>query len=268
MEKPRTHLRVALAASTSLLMAICPTAHAQSKAHEYTVADAELLTQFGGRANFSPDGQKIAFVGKTYGDAYEIDLKTRKIRNLTYNFPHQGIMRIQYLPNGNYLIQVGRTGYAFELTPDQEIVWEYKVPLKNGQPAPQGATLVPNDNITFEMTRYPADFPGFEGKDLSGKGWIETSPDSTFCSNILPTAEIADQARLKVYPNPAADQVTLEWDNAGPIAVEVLDLTGRPVMGARRFESGKAGLDVSGLPRGMYFLRVNGVRARKLLLLR
>ncbi|MCB2074384.1 MAG: PD40 domain-containing protein [Novosphingobium sp.] len=104
MEKPRTHLRVALAASTSLLMAICPTAHAQSKAHEYTVADAELLTQFGGRANFSPDGQKIAFVGKTYGDAYEIDLKTREIRNLTYNIPHQGIMRIQYLPNGDFLV--------------------------------------------------------------------------------------------------------------------------------------------------------------------
>ncbi|HMQ62854.1 MAG TPA: aryl-sulfate sulfotransferase [Flavilitoribacter sp.] len=179
-----------------------------------------------------------------------------------------GLSSIQYLPNGNYLIQVGRTGYAFELTPDQEIVWEYKVPLKNGQPAPQGATLVANDNITFEMIRYPAGFPGFDGKDLSGKGWIETSPDSTFCSNILPTEDVADHARLKVYPNPAFDWVTLEWDNAGPIAVEVLDLTGKPVMGTRKLESGKADLDVSGLPRGMYFLWVNGVRARKLLVVK
>ena len=70
--------------------------------------NAELLVPFGGRAAFSPDGRKIAFVGKTYGDAYEIDLATRQIRNLTRDFPHQGIMRIQYLPNGDFLVTAPR----------------------------------------------------------------------------------------------------------------------------------------------------------------
>ncbi len=72
------------------------------------IEQAEMLSPFGGRAAFSPDGRKIAFVGKTYGDAYEIDLATRKVRNLTRGFPHQGIMRIQYLPDGNFLVTAPR----------------------------------------------------------------------------------------------------------------------------------------------------------------
>jgi hypothetical protein len=66
--------------------------------------DPVLLTSFGERPAFSPDGTRIAFIGKTYGDAYEIDLRTRAIRNITSDVPHQGIVRIQYLPNGDYLV--------------------------------------------------------------------------------------------------------------------------------------------------------------------
>ncbi|RYE58277.1 MAG: hypothetical protein EOP18_01445, partial [Rhizobiaceae bacterium] len=73
-----------------------------------SVDDAIQLSSFGGRAAFSPDGRKIAFVGKTYGDAYEIDIATRKLRNLTHGIPHQGIMRIQYLPNGDFLVTAPR----------------------------------------------------------------------------------------------------------------------------------------------------------------
>ena len=73
-----------------------------------SIEQAEMLSPFGGRAAFSPDGKKIAFVGKTYGDAYEIDIATRAVRNLTRGFPHQGIMRIQYLPNGDFLVTAPR----------------------------------------------------------------------------------------------------------------------------------------------------------------
>ncbi len=72
------------------------------------IEQAEMLSPFGGRAAFSPDGRRIAFVGKTYQDAYEIDIATRRIRNLTAGFPHQGIMRIQYLPSGDFLVTAPR----------------------------------------------------------------------------------------------------------------------------------------------------------------
>lgn len=77
-----------------------------------TLSDAQMLSPFGGRANFSPDGKRIAFVGKTYGDAYEIEIATGKVRNLTAGFPHQGIMRIQYLPDGNFLVTAPRIQFG------------------------------------------------------------------------------------------------------------------------------------------------------------
>ncbi len=179
-----------------------------------------------------------------------------------------GLSSIQYLPNQNYLILVGRTGYAFELTPDNKIVWEYRVPLKNGQPAPQGTVLAPNNNTTFQMTRYPADFPGFDGKDLSGKGWIELNPDTTFCSLILPVRPVAETVKFSVYPNPAKDMATIEWEAIPTLEAEVLDLTGRTVIPARRLSGVRENLDISALPAGMYFVRVNGGGVRKLIVAR
>ena len=40
----------------------------------------EQLTYFGERADFSPDSQRVAFMAKSFGDDFVIDLKTRAIR--------------------------------------------------------------------------------------------------------------------------------------------------------------------------------------------
>lgn len=72
------------------------------------LSEATVLSEFGGRAAYSPDGKRIAFVDRSYGNAYEIDIGSRKVRNLTSNIPHNGIIRIQYLPNGDYLITAPR----------------------------------------------------------------------------------------------------------------------------------------------------------------
>jgi Tol biopolymer transport system component len=58
----------------------------------------------GQRAAWSPDGQKIAFVDKEFGNAFEYDVKTKTTRELTGGFSNAGILRVQYLPNGDYLI--------------------------------------------------------------------------------------------------------------------------------------------------------------------
>lgn len=76
------------------------------------IDDAIELSSFGGRASFSPDGKRIAFVGKTYGDAFEIEIATRTVRNLTRGIPHQGIVRIQYLPNGDFLVTAPRVHHG------------------------------------------------------------------------------------------------------------------------------------------------------------
>src|SRR5262245_3573482 len=66
------------------------------------------LTHFGERASWSPDGKRIAFMEKSFGDAYEIDLSTKAIRLLTH-YAHAGFLRVQYLANGDYFLIGART---------------------------------------------------------------------------------------------------------------------------------------------------------------
>jgi Tol biopolymer transport system component len=67
------------------------------------------VTGFGERASWSPDDKRIAFMGKSFGDAFEIDLTTRLTRLLTGHFQHQGFLRVQYLPNGEVFLIGART---------------------------------------------------------------------------------------------------------------------------------------------------------------
>jgi len=62
------------------------------------------LTWFGERADWSADGKRILFVGKTYGDVYEVELATRIIRPVTHHFHHAGFTRALYLANGDILL--------------------------------------------------------------------------------------------------------------------------------------------------------------------
>jgi len=62
------------------------------------------VTGFGERADWSHDGKRILFLSKTFGDAMEIDLATKVIRNLTAHYPHHGYTRALYLSNGDILL--------------------------------------------------------------------------------------------------------------------------------------------------------------------
>lgn len=61
------------------------------------------LTAFGERASWSPDGRQIAFMSKSFGDAFVVDVETGVIRLLTH-YPHAGYLRVQYLPNGDLFL--------------------------------------------------------------------------------------------------------------------------------------------------------------------
>ena len=64
----------------------------------------ELLTHFGERADIAPDNQHIAFMDKSFGDAFVIDLKTRVIRCLTCSVPGAAFLRVMHLPSGDYVL--------------------------------------------------------------------------------------------------------------------------------------------------------------------
>ena len=177
-----------------------------------------------------------------------------------------GLSSMQLLGNGNYLICSGRQGYSFEVTPGNEIVWEYVTPLKGGNPVAQGDSLSLSENITFRMRRYPADFTAFEGRDLSQKGWIELDPDSSFCDDISPVGEESQDYHLQIFPNPANGLLMLEWE-AGPyVQVEIFDLLGREMVPAMRVSGGRKYLDTSGWRPGLYLVRINGQQTANVLI--
>ena len=64
----------------------------------------EQVTWFGERADFSHDGRRLLFLTKTFGDAMELDLATKRLRNLTAHYPHSGYTRALYLANGDILL--------------------------------------------------------------------------------------------------------------------------------------------------------------------
>jgi len=63
-----------------------------------------LISPFGERPVFSPKGDKLAFIGKSYGDAFEYDPATGRTRNLTNHAPSEGYLRVHYLGDGSYAL--------------------------------------------------------------------------------------------------------------------------------------------------------------------
>ncbi|MBM3813309.1 MAG: hypothetical protein FJW20_16920 [Acidimicrobiia bacterium] len=89
------------------VMLLCLPAEAQRKPGsplEHLPRTMEMITHFGERADSSPDNQRIAFMAKSFGDAFVIDLKTRIIRCLTCSVPGAAFLRIMHLADGNYIL--------------------------------------------------------------------------------------------------------------------------------------------------------------------
>ncbi|MCH2133995.1 MAG: aryl-sulfate sulfotransferase [Phycisphaerales bacterium] len=75
-------------------------------------------------------------------------------------------------PNGNTLICSGPWGDFFEVTPASDIVWRYMNPVTADGPLSQGQLpdgQGPNSTVNrvFRASRYPTDFAGFVGKDMT-----------------------------------------------------------------------------------------------------
>ena len=160
---------------------------------------------------------------------------------------------VELLPNGNFFMQSTKQGRGFELTDDEEVVWEYVIPMIFGEPVPQGTVLGAADNFNFSMLKYAVDFPGFEGKDLSPGAYIEIEPNLEFC--LLDDVDNLSSQLVKLFPNPAYDHIHVTLEE--PISeLKIYNLNGNCV---RRISSVSLQnkIDISDLTGGMYFIQIN-----------
>jgi Tol biopolymer transport system component len=128
-------------------------------------ANMEILTHFGERADISPDNQSIAFMSKSFGDAFVIELRTRIIRCLTCNVPGTAFLRVMHLHSGDYLL-IGPERFKDIRTsrgPDNELWFLSRkpgsTPIRLNQKMSEGAAVSKiSARIAFSETRtqFPA----------------------------------------------------------------------------------------------------------------
>jgi hypothetical protein len=99
------------------------------------------VTHFGQRADWSHDGKRILFIEKTFGDVYEVELKTKTVRPMTHHYFHEGYTRALYLANGDILLSGARQFDSEDPWPSRSEknaeLWVLKKDL-SGPPVPLG----------------------------------------------------------------------------------------------------------------------------------
>lgn len=86
------------------------------------------------------------------------------------------------LDNGNILITTGQTGQVLEVNEQGDVFWEYFVPKHGG---------------IFRTEKYSADYPAFEGKDLTPLGFVEDIPNSYDCE--LATTSVEEDLENEIF---------------------------------------------------------------------
>ena len=74
----------------------------------------------------------------------------------------------QRMPNGNTILTYGNLGHVTEVTANGKIVWDFENPysaMRPTTPGRTGAGFRIDPNWVFQSTRYPPDYPAFDGRD-------------------------------------------------------------------------------------------------------
>ena len=106
----QTRLVAPFVAALSTLVVLGAQGKKSGSPEENLPPNITQLTAFGERASWSPDGRRIAFMSKSFGDAFVVDVGTKVIRLLTH-YPNAGYLRVQYLPTGDFFL-IGARSFA------------------------------------------------------------------------------------------------------------------------------------------------------------
>lgn len=226
----------------------------------------DLLAVFNNRVN--PEFSEAGTIDSKFDiDEWSYDLNLPEDFENSVKYPFStprrssdGLSSIQILPNGNWLMLFGRWGFAFEISTEGEVVWEFIIPIKSGEPVEQGTLLSSNQNLTFRMNRYPIDFEGFIDKDLNGSEYLEINPNTEFCENLLSSRKRESWSAMNVGPNPVNDFLYIQSSESLILKNLILySLDGREVKHWNNIQLGEP-LWVGDLNPGIYLLKGDRIR--------
>ena len=124
-----------------------------------------------GRVLLFDNGSHRLAPSTNYSRLIEVDPETNEIMweyrgDPPISFYSYQISGAQRLPNENTLICEGAPGRLFEVTPNNQIVWEYINPMFAASGQVVGGTVTGQANSIFRAHRYGPGHPALAGKDL------------------------------------------------------------------------------------------------------
>ncbi len=158
-----------------------------------------------------------------------------------------------FLPNGNLFITEGQHGRFFEINPAKEKVWEYINPSsRTGSITNQGEMTFRND--VFRATKYPVDYPGFIGRDLSSGGPVERNPWEIECDTIGSIPPPVDGIEISNLSNRVNGILSFNaaFDNRN-FQMLLTDISGKKII-EQQVDIGRNEFLISNLPSGIYLL--------------
>ncbi|NJN42125.1 MAG: T9SS type A sorting domain-containing protein [Flammeovirgaceae bacterium] len=162
----------------------------------------------------------------------------------------------EMMANGNILICSSLQGRFFEVNANDEIVWEYKVPITaNGI---VGRDYFPTSNNfvsdpIFRVRRYLLNYPAFDGKTLTPGEPIEGGPWDD-CDLITAVEPILVNT-VQFYPNPTNHEIKIDSKDRSEIEVELISSQGQKIKSVKGM--GTFAIPVDELPSGLYILKIN-----------
>ena len=173
---------------------------------------------------------------------------------------------LQSTSDGNYIV-TGRSAFeafvggsfVYKFAPNGEPIWRYLnhcEPLEDCDQVIGGLTELPGGSVV--AAGYVENFA--EGKvyglliKLDKNGCIDT-----LCSSTTGTYEVELASKIKVYPNPTSDIITI----TNPIGsvIEVFDMTGR-LLRSESVNGGAQTISLQGVPPGAYVVRMQNKTLR------
>lgn len=115
-----------------------------------------------------PVGEGSNYVLMADGKYGPEELEWNYVAGDTVSFYSSFISGAHRMENGNTFINEGAKARFFEVTPKNEIVWEYLSPYRGEIRKPNGdpTDLMPMTFSTFRSTFIPADHPALQGREL------------------------------------------------------------------------------------------------------
>ena len=144
------------------------------------------------------------------------------------------------MENGNIYITSGNWDQFIEITPDDEIAWNYKLE---------------GNRYTYRTEKYPPSHPGLADKDFSVEGTIESPPSNYECTDFTTSTTDITKNDIRILHDPIGQTISFQTRIEERLSINGFDLMGRKIFNEINLRS-EDNIDVSQIKNQIIILNI------------